>query len=152
MKKITYRKNNKGFVLVAAIGVSAILFMMVMALYSYTKVNFDHSARVYERTRMNLSISNALEYFKEQIALGDLKTHKIDFDENKCSVEGYVIAAKGNEDIYGKYAIQYVPGDYIISMVCSYLSENKRSSDQRAAFIINISEIGTVLRLKNYSY
>ena len=151
MKKIAYQKN-KGFVLIAAIGVSAILFLMVMAYYSYAKVNFDNASRLYEQTRMDLSILNALIYFEQQIKSGDLKTHKIDFDENKCSVEGYVIAAKGDEEVYGKHQIKFVPGDYHISMVCSYESTTKRSNDIRPFFVINISDAGTVMRFKKYSY
>ena len=150
MKKIAYQ-NNKGFVLMAAIGVSAILFLMVMAYYSYAKVNFDNVSRVYEQTRMDLSISNALIYFEQQIKSGDLKTHKIDFDQNKCSVEGYVIAAKGDEEVYGKHQIKFVPGDYHISMVVSYFSQTKLSADKRAFFIMNISDTGTAVRFKKFS-
>lgn len=152
MKKLAYQKNNKGFVLVAAIGVAAILFLMVMAFYSYTKVNFDHTSRVYEQTRLDLSLNNALLYFTEQIKIGDLKTHKIDFDENKCSVEGYIIAAKGDEEIYTKHLIKYVPGDYYIKMVASYTSPTKRTTEKRASFIINVGNIGVVPRFKQFYY
>ena len=121
-----------------------------MALYAYAKVNFDTAVRVYEGTKVEISLKNALVYFEEKIKQNDLSSEKITFDANNCDVDGKVVKANGSEAEYAALKMPHAPNDYIVSLTCAYKAEQKRTDLKNAKYIVNVSDNGTVLRYKKF--